>query len=80
MNEVNALNGWNIKADAQNMLLKLGLPDPNKMVGGLSGGQKRRVALAAALLAAPDLLILDEPTNHMDLGVSGLQQLKMHAP
>lgn len=75
MNEVNALNGWNIKADAQNSLLKLGLPDPSKKVGTLSGGQKRRVALAAALLAAPDLLILDEPTNHMDLGVSHCYRL-----
>lgn len=72
MNEVNALNGWNVKSDAQDILQKLGLPDPNSRVGGLSGGQKRRVALAAAVLAAPDLLILDEPTNHMDLGVSGI--------
>ena len=68
--EMNAMNGWEVSADAHEILESLGMPDTNRLVSGLSGGQKRRVALAAALLAAPDLLILDEPTNHMDLGVS----------
>ena len=68
--EMNAMNGWEVSADAHNILNSLGLPDATRPVSGLSGGQKRRVALAAALLATPDLLILDEPTNHMDLGVS----------
>lgn len=67
--EMNAMNGWEVSADAHEILGSLGMPDTNRLVSGLSGGQKRRVALAAALLAAPDLLILDEPTNHMDLGV-----------
>ena len=67
--EMNAMNGWEVSADAHDILESLGMPDTNRLVSGLSGGQKRRVALAAALLAAPDLLILDEPTNHMDLGV-----------
>lgn len=66
--EMNAMNGWEVSADAHEILESLGMPDTNRLVSGLSGGQKRRVALAAALLAAPDLLILDEPTNHMDLG------------
>ena len=68
--EMNALNAWEVSTDAQEILNSLGLPEHQRLVSGLSGGQKRRVALAAALLAAPDLLILDEPTNHMDLGVS----------
>lgn len=50
-------------------LKELGCEDVNARVGGLSGGQKRRTALAAALLSKPDLLILDEPTNHLDLQV-----------
>ena len=68
--EMNAMNAWEVSADAKDILDSLGMPDTQRLVSGLSGGQKRRVALAAALLAAPDLLILDEPTNHMDLGVS----------
>lgn len=68
--EMNAMNGWEVSADAHDILDSLGMSDSSRLVSGLSGGQKRRVALAAALLAAPDLLILDEPTNHMDLGVS----------
>lgn len=68
--EMNAMNAWEVSADAHDILGSLGMPDATRPISGLSGGQKRRVALAAALLAAPDLLILDEPTNHMDLGVS----------
>ena len=68
--EMNAMNAWEVSADAHDILDSLGMPDATRPISGLSGGQKRRVALAAALLAAPDLLILDEPTNHMDLGVS----------
>ena len=53
--------------EAKSMLNKLGLPDYEQKVGTLSGGQRKRVALAAALIHPADVLILDEPTNHLDL-------------
>ncbi|MCQ2447531.1 MAG: ABC-F family ATP-binding cassette domain-containing protein [Oscillibacter sp.] len=52
--------------EAKTMLNKLGLPDFEQKVGTLSGGQRKRVALAAALIHPADVLILDEPTNHLD--------------
>ena len=48
------------------MLTRLGITDFEQKVGTLSGGQKKRVALAAALIHPSDVLILDEPTNHLD--------------
>lgn len=53
--------------EAKSMLNKLGLPDYEQKVGTLSGGQRKRVALAAALIHPADVLVLDEPTNHLDL-------------
>lgn len=57
---------WELDVRARTFAAKLGLDDAERPVNTLSGGQKKRVALASALLAEPDLLILDEPTNHLD--------------
>jgi ABC transport system ATP-binding/permease protein len=64
--QMDAQNAWDANANAKAILTKLGISDMTKRIGELSGGQKRRVALAQALIEAPDLLILDEPTNHLD--------------
>ncbi len=63
---MDAENAWDASANAKSILTKLGISDFHKQVGSLSGGQKKRVALAQVLIQAPDLLILDEPTNHLD--------------
>ena len=52
--------------EAKSMLMKLGLHDFNQKVGTLSGGQRKRVALVAALVHPADILVMDEPTNHLD--------------
>jgi ABC transport system ATP-binding/permease protein len=60
------LNGWEADASAKAILSKLGIEEYSRKIGELSGGQKKRVALAQVLIQSPDLLILDEPTNHLD--------------
>lgn len=58
--------GWEIETNARNVLTQLGITDTAAKMGTLSGGQRKRVALAHELIVKPDILILDEPTNHLD--------------
>ena len=59
-------DAWNADAQAKRILSILGIHDMNKIIGEMSGGQQKRVALAQVLIESADLLILDEPTNHLD--------------
>lgn len=64
------LNEWSLESEAKSMLNKLEIEDFNQKISQLSGGQKKRVALANILLATAEILILDEPTNHLDNAMS----------
>lgn len=65
-NQMDALNAWDYEAQMKQILGKLDINDFDKKISMLSGGQKKRIALADALIEQPDMLILDEPTNHLD--------------
>jgi ATP-binding cassette subfamily F protein uup len=74
MASMDDLNAWNFESDLKQILGKLNLHHLNEKIGNLSGGQKKRVALAQALIEADlhegrCLLILDEPTNHLDVSM-----------
>ena len=61
---------WNLESDAKSMMTRLGITDFSQKVGELSGGQRKRLALVAALVVPCDVLLLDEPTNHLDAEMS----------
>ncbi len=74
MEKIDNLDAWNFESDLKQILGKLNLHQLNEKLGNLSGGQKKRVALAQALIEAQlyegrCLLILDEPTNHLDVSM-----------
>ena len=74
--EIERLGGWERANEAEALLQRLGIPDPEAIVEQMSGGERRRVALARILAQKPDLAILDEPTNHLD--VATIEWLEHH--
>lgn len=71
---IDTLGAWELETNAKVILSKLGIEDFDARIGHLSGGYRKRIALATALLSDPDVLLMDEPTNHLDaLSVEWLQ-------
>ena len=64
--KIDAAGAWDLETSAKSVLTQLGIDDFEARVGDLSGGYRKRIAIAAALLADPDALLMDEPTNHLD--------------
>lgn len=63
---MDATNAWELETKAKIILSQLGIQDFDTPIAQLSGGYRKRIALAAALLSEPDVLLMDEPTNHLD--------------
>ena len=71
---MDATGAWELETNSKIVLSQLGIEDFEATVGSLSGGYRKRIALATALLSDPDVLLMDEPTNHLDaLSVEWLQ-------
>ena len=71
---IDEVGAWDLETKAKLILTKLGIEDFDAKIGDLSGGYRKRIALATALLSEPDVLLMDEPTNHLDaLSVEWLQ-------
>ena len=64
--QIEAAGAWDLETKAKTTLSRLGIEDFEARIGNLSGGYRKRIALAAALLSEPDVLLMDEPTNHLD--------------
>jgi ABC transport system ATP-binding/permease protein len=66
MQRIDEISAWELETQAKIILTKLGIHDFHAPIASLSGGYRKRIALATSLLADPDVLLMDEPTNHLD--------------
>ena len=74
--KIDHFDAWNLDSKLERAMDALQCPPDDQLVGELSGGERRRVALCRLLLKEPDVLLLDEPTNHLD--AESIQWLEMH--